>query len=162
MHHREKRYCSTLPFLLRVQYIEWYCPLSIARCCTTLQFQKITKKAPRVSRNCGFQRLFLVGDQSYCKMHGMTVVWEREWMTWGKMARQALQACPQKCELILHCFLPGPRPSFLQVPFFPRKSDVFVAVLVMEHFEKTICARCQRVFVCWMKSLLPLPPRPIT
>ena len=44
--------------------------------------------------------------------------------------------------------------------FFWENPDVFVAptVLVMEHFERTIAAHCQRVFVCWTKSLLPLPP----
>ncbi len=47
---------------------------------------------------------------------------------------------------------------------FLTKSGMFVAptLLVMEHFEKTMHVCCQRVFVCRMKSLLPLPPRPIT
>lgn len=31
-------------------------------------------------------------------------------------------------------------------------------VLVTGHSEKTVCARCKRAFVRWMKSLLPLPP----
>lgn len=83
----------------------------------TLQYQNISKKASCVSRKFGFHCRFPVGDGAYCKMHGMTVVWEREWMTWGKMARQALQACVQKCGLILHFLLPGPLPSSLQVPF---------------------------------------------
>lgn len=61
-------------------------------------------------------------------------------MTWGKMARKALQACAQKCGLILHFFTLWP-PSLLSAsPLFSlRRSDVFVAptVLVTEHFEKT-------------------------
>lgn len=61
-------------------------------------------------------------------------------MTWGKMARKALQACAQKCGLILHFFTLWP-PSLLSASplFFLRRSDVFVAptVLVTEHFEKT-------------------------
>ena len=82
--------------------------------------------------------LFPVGDQSNCKMHGMAVSWEREWMTWGKMVRQALQACAQKCELILHFFFTPASLLYVSAPlFFLRKSDMFVAptVLVMEHCE---------------------------
>lgn len=61
-------------------------------------------------------------------------------------------------------FTPWPLFPPLHKSFIPRKSCLFVApiVLVMEHFEKTIHAHCQRVFVCRMKSLPPLPPRPIT
>lgn len=75
----------------------------------------ISENASCVSRQSSFHCLFPVGDQAYCKMHGMTV-WEREWLTWGKMARQPLRACVQKCGLILHFLLSGPLPSHLQVP----------------------------------------------
>lgn len=78
-----------------------------------------------------------------------------EWMTWGKMARKALQACAQKCRLILH---------FDSLPSSPLFRLLFLCllptVLVTELCEKTVCARCQRAFVRWMKSLLPLPPLP--
>lgn len=71
------------------------------------------------------------------------------------MARKALQACAQKCRLILHFDTLSPS-SFSRLLFFFL--CLLPTVLVTEHCEKTVCARCKRAFVRWMKSLLPLPP----
>lgn len=88
-------------------------------------------------------------------------------MTWGKMVRQALQACAQKCELILHFFFFSLLPPLLYVTaplFFLRKSDMFVAptALVMERsLRRQSTHVVKECLSAEWRALLPLPPRPI-
>lgn len=77
-------------------------------------------------------------------------------MTWGKMAREALQACAQKCRLIPHFDTLCPSASLLQGSFI----CLLPTVLVMEHFEKTIRARCQRA-LCMLNKEPPSTSSPV-
>lgn len=159
MHHRDKRFCPQERSQLLVYGIFNDCTL-LHHLALPLRIG-ISEKASWIFTKCGSRSHFPVGDQAYCKMHAMTVVWERQWMTWGerRQGRHSKHVF-KNADLSFTFYSLAPSPP-LYKSLFPRKSGMFVAptVLVM---EKTIHAHCQRVFVCWMKSLLPLPPCPNT
>lgn len=78
---------------------------------------------------------------------------ENEWPGGRRQGRHSKHAFKNVDLSFTFYSLDPPFPSLLSP--FPGNSGMFVApiVLVMEHIGKTIHAHCQRVFVCWMKSL---------
>lgn len=149
MHHWEARYCLCSYLLLA--YLKSHSAF------LTLQYHCTTKKALQTTRQCRFQCFFFaVQGNFFVKSMAEPLRRPGEWMTWGKMAREALQACAQKCRLILHFDTLCPSASLLQAPFI----YLLPTVLVTEHFEKTMRARCQRP-LCMLNEEPPSTSSPV-